>query len=703
LRWKDGKPLQRLAVLLVFGLLTNSTTLWAQAPEPRPLEPVTVTATRVAQPSFNVPASIDRVALDAPVLGASLAESLQGVPGLLARDRQNYAQDTQISIRGFGARSPFGIRGLRLYLDGIPATQPDGQGQISHFNLATADHVEVLRGPFSALYGNSSGGVIQVFTADAPAVPTLGVDRFLGSNGNQRWSVTAAGYGATLGYTDFRTDGYRDHSAAERRSFNGKLTLPVGENRKLTLLVNHLDAPDAQDPLGLSRAQFDQNPQQATAVATQFNTRKSVRQSQLGAVYAQSFGAAGNLQLLGYGGQRTIEQYLAIPISTQGNPRHSGGVVALATDYAGADARWSQKREAFTWVVGVSADTLDQHRLGYENFVGTVTGVRGALRRDELNTVSSVDEYAQLDWTLTPRTSVLAGLRHSTVQFRSSDRYLRTGNPDDSGAVAYSATTPVVGILFKQSRWLHGYAAYGSGFETPTFAELAYRPDGQAGLNFGLAPARSRNAEAGLKLNLENRSQINLAVFHIDARDELVTVNNTGGRASYSNAARTLRQGLELSLQSPLSHTLDLALAYTLLDATVRQGYSTCASLPCTTPQVAVARGAHLPGVAQGQWFSRLRYTPQPAWQLSAEFRYLDAVPVNDSNSESAPSYGVADAETAYRFRLGTQSLRVSLRVENLLDTHYVGSVIVNDSNGRYYEPAPGRSVLAGVEWRLSR
>lgn len=685
---RRGKPWQALAACWM------SATALAQSTDATPLEPVTVTATRVGVEAFNIPASIDRIALDQPTLGASLAESLQSVPGLAARERQNYAQDTQISIRGFGSRAAFGIRGVRLLLDGIPATQPDGQGQISHFNLASADRVEVLRGPFSALYGNSSGGVIQLFTAEPSVMPKLDIEAFGGSYGDRRVSIVGSGYGGTLAYTDFRTDGYRDHSAAQRRSFNAKLALPVAVGGSLTLLANHLDAPDAQDPLGLTRAQFEADPRQATAVATQFDTRKSTAQTQLGLIYEQDFGGGRALRLLGYGGRREIEQFLAIPISAQTSATASGGVVDLGSGYAGADARWTHRGDALTWVAGLAFDTLRQHRKGFENFVGTQTGVRGALRRDEINSVSAFDQYLQVDWAITPRLSTLAGLRHSALRFQSQDRYVREGNGDDSGRVRYEATTPVAGLLFKQRDTLHWYAAYGSGFETPTFAELAYRPDGAAGLNFALAPARTRNAEVGAKLRLASHTHINAALFRADTRDELVTASNRGGRATFANAGKTRREGVELALQSHLSRTLDLSLAYTLLDATVREAYRTCTAPPCASAQTVIARGNRLPGTVQGQWYSRLAYTPLPAVQLAATFRTLDAVPVNDTNSEAAPSYGVVDTEVSYR----RPHTRLSLKVENVFAAEYAGSVIVNEANSRHYEPARGRSLLAGLE-----
>jgi len=318
----------------------------AQDANPKQLPDIVVTATRTEQSSFNVPASITSVPIGdtTDTLGVNPSEFLDGIPGVMARDRQNYAQDEQISIRGFGARATFGVRGVRLYTDGVPATMPDGQGQVSHFNLDSGDRIEVLRGPFSALYGNSSGGVIQLFTADGTDPGQVKFGLVGQSYGTLRASVNARGvYGPTdynLDFTHFETDGYRDHSAAQRESGNGKLDIKVGDGGKLTLLLNTVNIPGAQDPLGLTRTQFEADPTSVAAVAETFNTRKSVQQSQGGAIYEQDVGGGNTLRLMGYYGQRAVTQYLSIPVATQGNPLHSGGVVDLDGNYGGTDLRW---------------------------------------------------------------------------------------------------------------------------------------------------------------------------------------------------------------------------------------------------------------------------------------------------------------------------------------------------------------------------
>ena len=457
-----------------------------------------VTATRIESLAADVPASISRIdgseVCNAHAL-VNISESLAAVPGLLARDRQNYAQDVQISVRGFGARSTFGIRGVRLYVDGIPATLPDGQGQISNVELGSVDRIEVLRGPFSALYGNLSGGVIQVFTAEGAGAPSYGFGVSAGSNGALRFVVQASGateggFGYNLPASRFRTDGYRDHSATERLLGNAKLTFrPDGDN-KLTLIANSLALPKAQDPLGLTRAQFEANPRGVDQSALNYDTRKSVNQTQFGVIYERRVDAANTAQATLYSGHRGTEQFQSIPKSAQTSPLSPGGVIALDRNYQGADLRWTTKTRLLdtplTLVGGIAYDVLAEHRRGYQNFIGNTLGVQGALRRDEINDVSSFDQYLQAAWQFAPQWSLNLGVRPSRVSFTSTDAYIVGTNPNDTGRAAYHATLPVAGLMYALSNDLNVYATAGRGFETPTLNELAYRSGDQTGLNFGL-------------------------------------------------------------------------------------------------------------------------------------------------------------------------------------------------------------------------
>jgi len=705
-------PTRLVAALgfVAFPLVTAAQATDGDRPaNPAQLAPVVVTATRTDARAFDVPASIDRIdgrdVRDGHAL-VNISESLGGVPGLLARDRQNYAQDVQISVRGFGARSTFGIRGVRLYVDGIPATLPDGQGQISNVELGSVGRIEVLRGPFSALYGNSSGGVIQVFTEEGSGPPRVSFGVAGGSDGMLRLGAQATGasgdgFGYNVSASRFRTDGYRDHSATERTLGNAKLTLRPDADSKLTLLANSLALPKAQDPLGLTRAQFEADPRSVDSAALDFNTRKSVNQTQLGLIFERRIDAANTAQVLVYGGQRSTEQFQAIPKGPQASPLHPGGVIALERHYEGTDLRWTHKTSVadapLTLVGGVAYDVLAEHRRGFQNFIDTTLGVQGALRRDEVNDVASFDQYLQAAWQITPRWTINAGVRHSRVSFTSTDAYIVGSNPDDSGRAAYSATLPVLGAMFAVSDAVHLYATAGRGFETPTLNELAYRSGGGTGLNLGLQAARSSSVEAGVKTRLAGWGELTAAAFRTDTENEIVTQTNLGGRSTYQNAGATRRTGLELGWSATYLEHLRAQLAATLLNATYRDGFLTCSATPCAAANVSIPAGNRIPGIARGALFAALNWAPPTGWRGGVEARYLTGVLVNDANSDAAPRYAVVAANVGYLLNLGSWELGGFVRGDNLFGRRYAGSVIVNEGNSRFFEPAPGRTWLASA------
>ncbi len=669
---------------------------------------VTVSTPRGAAVPFDLPGSVDlvdRQQLRDGKLQVNLSESLGGVPGLQVQNRHNYAQDLQISIRGFGARSTFGLRGVRLYVDGIPATLPDGQGQSTNIDIGSADRVEVLRGPFSALYGNSSGGVIQVFTEDGEAPPRLGFSVAGGSFGSTRVGAKASGASGNIDYvlsaSRFRTDGYRDHSAATRDIANGKLGVQLDDGSRLTLIANSVRI-DAQDPLGLTQAQLDSD-RRAAPLATQYDTRKTVEQTQVGLRYERRIDAAQDLRLMLYGGDRRTTQFQSIPPSAppQASPLGGGAMIDLKRRYAGFDARWTVRTalagRPFELSTGLAYDSLHEQRRGYENFVGTGTtrrlGVKGALRRDERNQVGNVDPYVQTRWDFAERWSLEAGLRQSTVRFDSDDRYQRGTNGDDSGDARYRKLLPAAALRFAATRDLNLYVSAGRGFETPTLNELSYRPGNVGGLNFALQPSVNHSLEVGAKARVAD-GLLTAAVFQTRTDDEIVTATNSGGRATFQNAGRTQRDGVELAwLHETRSHWRT-QLAYTWLDARYRDGF--CSPSPCTGGN-AVAPDNRIPGIAKQSFFASFGYAPPVGWRAGAELRALSRIQANDANTASAPGYVVAALQAGYVQRWAGWEWNAFARVDNLFDRRTVGSVIVNESNGRYFEPAPGRNWTVGA------
>jgi iron complex outermembrane receptor protein len=713
-RHQQGQSVASKILRSSISSLLLSTPVFASSaespPEQTSLPTVVVTATRSAESPFDIAASVDAVGVNKAgdnTPNVNVSEYLDGIPGVVARNRQNYAQDEQISIRGFGARSTFGVRGVRLYADGIPATAPDGQGQVSNFSLDSADRIEVLRGPFSALYGNSSGGVIQIFSADGTPTPEWIGILGGGDYGTYRIGGGARGTGGALDYnvavSQFYTDGYRGHGRAQRENGNAKLNIHFDGDRKLTLLLNTVALPHADDPLGLTRAQFESDPRQPQAVAVQFDTRKTVHQWQGGAVYDQTIDANQSVRVLGYYGQRDVQQFQSIPIATQLRPTSPGGVIDLDGSYAGTDARWTYAgglaQRPFDVTIGINYDRQDQHRLGYNNFVGTTLGVQGALRRDEQDDEYDFDQYLQADWRFSERWSLNAGVRHSDVHFTSDDNYITPTNGDDSGKVDYGATTPVAGLMYRASELWHLYASYGNGFETPTFNELGYRPDGSAGLNFNLVPARSRNGELGSKLRLDSGGEFDLALFQANTRHELAVATSSGGRTTYQNIDQARRRGAEVKFVHPIAETWRFEAAYTYVDATFESAFLTCpAASTCTSPNTPVPAGARIPGVPEQLFFAGLRYGLETGWNATLEANAASNVAVNDQNTQFAPGYGILGASVGYVFDWSDAKVSTFLRIDNLFDRNYVGSVIVNESNGRYYEPAPDRTLFAGVQ-----
>ncbi|RRS04885.1 TonB-dependent receptor [Aquabacterium soli] len=667
------------------------------------LPEVVVSATRTPEDRRDVAASVDTVdAVTLRQMGPqiNLSEALQRVPGLGVLNRQNYAQDLQISSRGFGARSTFGVRGVRLYADGIPATMPDGQGQSASFDLGSAERIEVLRGPASALYGNAAGGVVQVFTEDGPPSPELSLGLAIGPDGLRRQQLKLGGQSGAVNYlvnfSHFETDGWRQHSAAQRDQFNTKLRWQLPDRATLTLVGGYLNMPGVQDPLGLTRAQLAADPRQSDANALRYNTRKDIENGQLGLVYERPVGDDDSLRLMAYGGSRQVRQFQSIPAGVQSAATHPGGIIDFSRDYQGLDARYTWRtrlaERPFTLTGGASLDEVTEQRQGYQNFIGSTLGVVGALRRDERNRARNSDQYLQADWAVAERWSVGAGLRHSRVRFSSRDQYIVPGNGDDSGAMRFQATTPLASVMFKPSDALHLYASASRSFETPTLNEVAYRRNAgtEPGWNLGLKASRARHLEVGLKSRPLPRATLDVAVFSIHTDDEIAVDSNQGGRSTFKNVGRTQREGVEASSRWTLNRAWSAYSALTLNRARYQDAFNT------------VAAGNTLPGVPSRTAYAELAWRPaSTGWQGALELRHSGRLWANDVNDEYAPAYTVWALRGGWRqvWGQGDQAWRLDTlaRIDNLRDTRHVGSVIVNEGNRRYYEAAPGRTLMVSA------
>lgn len=659
------------------------------------LPDVVVSASRAEQRSFDAPTaiqSIDRATIENAGPQVNLSESLNRVAGLTILNRQNYAQDLQVSIRGFGARSAFGIRGIRLLVDGIPATTPDGQGQGSSISLTSTDRIEVLRGPLALLYGNSSGGVIQAFTREAPEQPEFGAQVFTGSYGMHRSDWQYAGrvkdYGLVADYSTFDTEGYRNNSKTERKQFNGKLSFDTQDKTHVNVVFNQFDMPLAQDPLGLTSAQLALNPTLAGTNAIGAQVRKITSQNQLGSALTHVIDSNSSITARAYYGSRDNLQYQA-----------NSFWVGLNRTYYGVGMQYNQQTQIagkpVVWVAGYEFDYSKERRQGGAAPGGEKTP--GSLNRDEDNQAKNSDLFAQATTRASENISIVTGLRASTVQFNSQDYYLSNGN--GSGEVSYQATSPVLGVTYHANDQLNLYANYGKGFETPTLAEVAYTGAGAPSFNSTLNASKSKHYELGAKWAPSASTRLDFTLFQINSTDEIVVAVSSAGSTAYKNAPGTSRTGWELSASTPLTPHLRATLAASQIDAKYSQAF--------TSGTTAVNASNKIPGIPQSFLFSELLWTGLKSdggkkgsalgSQAGIEFTQAGRIYANDINTASADGYATLNLKASHGWAVGGGSLTTYARIDNLSDKRYVGSVIVNQAALQFYEPAPGRNWTLGL------
>jgi iron complex outermembrane recepter protein len=699
---------------------------------------VVITGTRIEQNSFDLPMAIDSVSqetIQEQRATVNLSEVINRVPGVMSAGKENYAQEQSLTIRGFGARSQFGVRGIKLLADGIPASTPDGQGGTGLFDLSSASRIEVLRGPFSSLYGNHSGGVVQVFTEDAPERFTITPSFQAGSDSTTRYGLkfgdTLGNFGYTASVSRFDSDGYRDYSNSNKEQANFKARWLLGDKSTLTVVGNYLKQDGVEDPLGLDISQLDgDRRQQGTAAlsgangsqtAEYFGTRRTLENTQGGAVFETALSDRDTLRAMFYAGNRNNEQFLAINSFVQNRVTGNGGVSVYDRDYWGTNLRWTRKLDTLTFSVGAEYERADEDRKGYRNGATVANdnggaanyGTRGALKRNETNIAEQSGVFAQAEWALMPDFSLSGGIRYTRVDFESDDHFICNGacsgstlagvNPDDSGSANYSDWTSTVGAVYKLTPTTNLYANAGQSFEAPTLIELAYREDNQTGLNFDLKPSTSMQYELGVKSYLNDSTRLDVSAFYIASEKEIVTRSNENGRVVYQNAGDTSRKGVELSIDSRITESLGAYAALTLLDAKFDDAFTTCmeARCPSAVAPEAVASGNKIAGVANKSFYGEVTWRHEPAgFSGAVEYRASGRMFANDTNTVRVGGYGVAAIRGGFSQKVGGWKFSEFARIDNLFDKEYVGSIYINAGDtltGRYYAPAAERTWLIGV------
>lgn len=659
------------------------------------LPTVRVTATREGpRAPLELPYALTITHPDSLAAARRLAvdELLFAVPGVALANRQNPTQDPRISIRGFGARSAFGVRGVRVLQDGIPVTLPDGQTPVDVLDLQGAGRVDVVRGSASSLYGNAAGGVIDVRSTPPALVPLAPYARIVA--GSETPAIAVAGASGTVNDVGYSSTisrvsgpGYRQYSDQLATHAAARVALtPHGSANSFTLAARFLDIPLAENPGALTKAQFDTAPRMADPASVRKQAGKTVRQGDLALTFARELGDRGSLDATVFGGGRTFANPLTF--ATIDVDRRSGGASLHASDLAiagvhslrlsaGADAQWMHDdRREHSNCADATATTAS---------CPTGANLRGALTKDQLELVTSVGPFVRGELALAPSLLLSAGVRADAVRFEVRDHLITATNPDDSGDRTLHAVSPSAGIVWRATPLSSLYASASSSFETPTTTELGNKPDGSAGINPDLQPQRTLMLEVGSKGIVPLLGvRWDAALFQARARDELVPFAIPGGqgRNYYRNAGRTLRRGAELGVQAdagPLSFQSSYTYSHFRYVDYVVSGTSYAGNRIPGVPVHALAAEASL---------------RHGVMTFNATADVASGMMVDDPNSAETNGRAIFGIGVMGRVRAGDAELSPMIAVQNLGDVHAVGSVSVNATGGKYYEPAPGRALV---------
>lgn len=649
------------------------------------LPPIEVISTRVEKEINKVPFSISLIDKDQIQLGKqaiTLDESLNKIPGVYVQNRYNFAQDQRISIRGFGSRAAFGVRGIKIIYDGIPLTLPDGQSQTDSLDLSSAERIEVIRGPVSALYGNSSGGVISIFSETGDEKPFVEIKPLFGSFGLFKFNAKTGGKFKNFNYliniSRLNYDGFRDHSKTENIQLNSNFNYLLGNNSDITVVLNFIDAPTAKDPGSLTKEQINQDRNQAAAGNLASNSGEQVKQLRFGLRFNSYINDNNQVEALTYIITRDFEQRLPF------------GIISFDRVFLGGGLKYILSSKLFNHnnrlIIGTDIEYQDDDRL---NFSFTDDFKKDSITLDQTEQVFNLGIYLQNEFSLLDNLELSLGLRYDYYNFSVDDFLINDNNPDQSGSRSFSQLNPKIGVLYSPADSVNLYGNFSTSFETPTTTEFINNPDGSGGLNPDLDPQETIGYEIGAKGVIQNNLQYDLALFYADIDDQLIPfeVEGFAGREFFRNAGKSRQYGLELLLDYLITKYVNISFSYTYLNFEFRD----------FRIENEIFDGNDVPGIPDHQIFANILYKSDIGFYGGADLLYVSDFFVNDSNSEKNGSYTVLNLRTGFeRSFYNKIRLNTFLGLNNILDEKYNSSVRVNAFGDRFFEPAPQFNLFGG-------
>jgi iron complex outermembrane recepter protein len=656
------------------------------------VEELVVEATRLSRPLDRVPAAVSVVGQNEIQLGRqqlALDEALTRVPGLFMQNRYNFAQDLRISIRGFGARSPFGIRGIKILVDGIPETLPDGTGQVDNIDLGATRQIEVIRGASSSLYGNASGGVISITSENGPETPFISTRLTVGEFDYQKLQVKAGGQTDRVNYlvslSDSDIEGYRSHSQAENRQFSGRFNFDLGNDSNFLASVNITDQPTSDDPGGINAAQAAADRRSARDRNVAYDSGEVINQKRVGFVYSTPVGSSGEFSARSYIVSRDF--FTKLPLFPVGQ------AVDVQRSFAGGGISYSHSGMLGNLpnrlIVGFDTDDQDDDRQRFVNDLGVI----GARIFDQNESFTARGLFIQNELTVNENLQVSFGLRYDDVDYAVEDRFLSNG--DDSGSRSMDEVSPMLGVVFGLSPETSVYGTMSTAFEAPSTTDFA-NPSGGGGFNQALGPQTATNYEVGLRTTLSDRHYFEAALFNVQVDDELVPFE-IDGRDFFQNAGESSRSGIELALVSNLTDRVRTSLTYSYGNFEFDDFRQIAIDAGGASTVTSNFSGNTIPGTVEHLMFGEISYTDPSGWFAALDVMYVGEQFANNSNSVKAGSYTLANMRMGFERALGSTVISPFFGINNLLDEKYNDNLRLNAFGSRYFEPAPEINVYAGV------
>ncbi len=672
----------RILPIILFSCLTILATAQIDTTETYDLVPVTVQATRFETADIKSSLATTSLAKSFIQRGQnqlSVNESLDAIPGLFALNGNNFSQDLRVSIRGFGARAAFGIRGVKVLVDGIPESTPDGQAQVDNLDLGVIENIEVIRGPSSGLYGNASGGVISFTTQNPTPTPFTEARIALGSYGLQQYQLKTGRQKGKFGYVfhgmHVKTDGYRENSGMKNTILNGKFNFQLTDKSDLQFLANYANSPQADDPGGINLAQAEEDRRSARDRNLSFMGGEEIVQSRFALIYKNAIADNQQLEIKTWISNRDFANRL---------PFGFGGIVEFDRTFTGFNTNYQLDNILFglpyRLKIGVDLQNQADDRMRFRN----EDGIRGDMTLNQKEEFLNFGTFLVQELSLTDNFTAMLGLRYDAVRLKATDNFLSNG--DQSGESNLNNFNPTFGLVYSASDAANIYGNISTNFETPTLNELSNNPSGLGGFNPTLMPQEATNYEVGIKGIVNNKLRYELALFSIKVKEEIVSfeLEDFPDQDFFRNAGSTDRKGVEASLTYSLASGLNAFLNYTYSDFKYDEFRS--------------FNGNFLPGIPKHNTFFALNYSRNKGLFGSLQIRSIGELFAKDDNSVTVDGFTVVNLKLGYRQDIAKGHIEPFFGINNLLDTEYFDNVRVNAFGSRFYEPAPTANFYGGVK-----